>query len=553
MVALSLWCLGAWQAAAAARPAAPPRATPVAEEAPIVVWNRTITVLRSPFGQFSAADRARRAEQKIHLIPEGEREYRVEAVDAQVGPAAGAWITVNGSVVFGILTSDADQESGEPFEAYKRETVAALEAWLAARAEQRRVPILLRGIALSLAATLLWIALVVLLLRFRRWWLARATAAAERRRLMVGDVDLRPYLIGAESGLLRLATWAAALTLGYVWLAFVFSQFPYSRPWARHLRDFFVDLVAGFATAIIDAIPDLVKVAVIFLVARLVSRATRAFFRAVETGAMKPRWLEEETARTTRRLVTLMIWLFAIVIAYPYIPGSDTPAFKGLSVLLGLMVSLGSAGLVSQIIGGLVMVYTRAFRPGDFVKVSDHEGVVVEMGMLSTKIQTVRREEITIPNAVLVGTTAVNYSRRAEPDGAIVMTTVSIGYDAPWRQVHAMLLRAAAMTEGVRPTPAPRVLQRSLGDFAVEYALFINIDRAEQRYRILSVLHANIQDAFNEFGVQIMTPHFEGQPERPTVVSRSDWYAPPAAPPVATDGGAADRDEEEPGEPRRPH
>lgn len=374
---------------------------------------------------------------------------------------------------------------------------------------------------------------------------------------MVGGVDLRPHIIAIEGGLLRFASWSAGLALGYLWLTFVLSQFPYSRPWARQLRVFLVNLAADFMGAVVGAIPDLVKVALIFLIARFLARGVNAFLRAAETGALKSTWLEPETARMTRRLIVIMIWLFALVLAYPYIPGSDTPAFQGLSVLLGLMVSLGATGLVGQIIGGLVMVYTRAFRTGDFVKVGDHEGVVVLVGMLSTKILTVRREEITIPNAVLVGTTSVNFSRRAVPDGAVVATKLTIGYDAPWRQVHSMLLAAAAHTAMVRTEPAPRVIQFSLSDFYVEYWLLVNIDRAEERYVMLSELHANIQDAFNQHGVQIMSPAFESQPDRPVVVPPSRWYAPPAAPPdppdAEGDGGDAPADEDDEIIPSRPH
>ena len=537
IIAVALVCLASAPAAASAEP--------VADEAPVVVWNRTITILRAPYEQFSAADRARRAELKIRAIAEGERSYQVGATDATVGKVTGAWITVNGRPIFGLLTADADLASGETFEEYKQKTIAALEGWLAARADQRRWPLILRGVALALAATALWIFAVVLLVRLRRRWLAHATSAARKRQVMVGDVDLRPHIIALESGLLRFAGWAAGLGLGYLWLTFVLGQFPYSRPWGQQLREFLVDLVVDFAGAVIGAVPNLVKVLVIFLIARFLSRGLNAFLRAAETGAFKSSWLEPETARMTRRLIVIVIWLFALVLAYPYIPGSDTPAFQGLSVLLGLMVSLGATGLVGQIIGGLVMVYTRAFRTGDFVKVGEHEGVVVLVGMLSTKILTVRREEVTIPNAVLVGTTAVNYSRRAVPDGAVVATKLTIGYDAPWRQVHSMLLAAAERTAMVRTEPAPRVIQFALSDFYVEYWLLVNIDRAEDRYVMLSDLHANIQDAFNEHGVQIMSPAFESQPERKIVVPRSRWYAAPATPPADEEQDEAEPREEE--------
>lgn len=216
------------------------------------------------------------------------------------------------------------------------------------------------------------------------------------------------------------------------------------------------------------------------------------------------------------------------MIAYPYLPGAHTEAFKGVSVFVGLMLSLGSAGMVGQVVGGLVVVYSRAFRTGEYVKIGDYEGEIREIGILSTKMLTVKQEEITIPNAVLVGSTTVNYSRHAEGGGSILSTSVTIGYDAPWRQVHGLLLMAAERTPGVLKDPTPRVLQRSLSDFYVEYQLLFRIKQPEQRYLILSELHGHIQDAFNEYGVQIMSPHFEMQPDTAIIVPKNDWRKPPA-------------------------
>jgi small-conductance mechanosensitive channel len=215
-------------------------------------------------------------------------------------------------------------------------------------------------------------------------------------------------------------------------------------------------------------------------------------------------------------------------VAYPYIPGSETDAFRGVSVFVGLMLSLGSAGLVNQVMSGLVVVYARAIRAGEYVRIGEIEGVVSEVGLLSTKIATVRKEEVTVPNAVMINQATTNYSRLADRDGAVITTSVTIGYDAPWRQVHALLCLAADRTAAVRKDPPPRVAQRQLGDFYVEYLLLVNVDRPDQRPIILSALHANIQDAFNEFGVQIMSPHFVAQPAGTVVVPKEQWHAPPA-------------------------
>ena len=201
-------------------------------------------------------------------------------------------------------------------------------------------------------------------------------------------------------------------------------------------------------------------------------------------------------------------------------------------MLVGLMVSLGSSGLVNQIMSGLTMTYSRALRKDDFVKIADMEGTVTHLGSLSMKIMTSRNEEITIPNAIVVSNATTNFSRHAGNEGVFVPTSVTIGYDVPWRQVHGLLLLAAERTSGIRPVPKPIVRQTELQDFYVKYTLLVCLDQPRQRIAVLDALHANIQDAFNEFGVQIMSPNYEADPSGPKVVPRDRWYAAPAAPPA---------------------
>lgn len=312
------------------------------------------------------------------------------------------------------------------------------------------------------------------------------------------------------------------------WVAFSLNRFPYTRPWGVGLRSFLFYTVSSLALGALRAAPGLLTVAVVFVAARFTARLLTAFFDWVERGGIETFWLSADTAKATRRIAITLIWIFAVIAAYPYLPGADTEAFKGVSVFVGLMVSLGGVGFVNQIMSGLVVVYSRTLKAGDYVRVGDKEGVVREVGALTTKIVTLTREEVTVPNAVVVGSSVTNYSRLGGEKGAVVQTTVTIGYDTPWRQVHALLMRAADRTPGVRKEPEPFVLQRGLSDFYVEYQLLAHIDRVENRIRVLSDLHSAIQDAFNEFGVQIMSPHFRDQPAEKLTVPESRWNAPPA-------------------------
>ncbi|MGY6277265.1 mechanosensitive ion channel family protein [Methylomonas sp. MgM2] len=498
---------------------------------PIIVWNREITELRGYFENLSPRERAVGIVDRILSIPTDQSSYKVEAKDAVMAQYTGAWILVNDKIIFGLMLQDANIAAGESFEALKQKTVDNLRAWLAVRAEQQRWPLLLRGGALSIAATIIFGIILIYSLRFSNRWLAKRSAEMSDFTLapfMIGDVNIKPYVIALEIGVFKLGFWGLGLALAYVWATFVFHQFPYSKPWGSQLSVFLMQMFKDFGVAILQAMPDLFTVAVIFLLTRLFVRVITAFFYSAERGLFQSVWLQPETARATRRLVVVLIWIFALVVAYPYLPGAHTEAFKGVSVFVGLMLSLGSAGMVGQIVGGLVVVYSRAFRTGEYVRIGEYEGVIREIGILSTKMLTLKQEEITIPNAVLVGSTTVNYSRYSEGGGSILSTTVTIGYDAPWRQVHSLLQMAAKRTPGVLSEPEPRVFQRSLSDFYVEYQLLFRIGRPEQRYAVLSELHGQIQDIFNEYGVQIMSPHFEAQPEAAIVVPESDWRKPPA-------------------------
>ena len=533
--------------AGAARESSTPRR--MGEPAPLVFWNRPITVFRAYNDEVSPAERAAKAAARLADLPAEVTEWNVVANETSVGQYSGAIVTVNGQLAFGIMTEDLDRESGETLGAAMDKATAQLRSALEARSQQRRFPSLVRAIGLSiLTASLLALGLWFVTRTGRRI-LAGMQAHIERLektralaagRAALGGFDLRPVAYSISCGATKLAIWVATAAMIYAGLTFVLLRFPYSQPWGQQLGAYLVNLFRMLGAGLVRAIPGIFTVFVIFQLTRLVARVVDSIFRKAEKGELALSWIDSDTARATRQLVVVLIWIFALTVAYPYIPGSSSDAFKGISVFVGLMASLGSAGFVNQLMSGIVVIYSRALRPGEFVRVGDDTGTVMDVGMLSTRILTRRHEEITVPNAVLVATKTINYSRHASDDGLTVGTTVTIGYDAPWRQVHAMLLSAAERTAGVRKDPAPRVWQKALSDFYVEYELLFNLDHPEDRLPILSELHMHIQDAFNEQGVQIMSPHFEGQPNEKVVVPKSLWFPKPVA--IATGQPGADRE-----------
>jgi small-conductance mechanosensitive channel len=524
--------------------AAPQESAAQPEPATLTIWNRPVFVFRAPAGHLTPQDRARAAERRIRTTPRSVLQGEIKAERGRIGDFDGVLISIDSYLLFGILPGDLDPEAGDSLRHASAQVVERLREALRARAEQRSLPLLLRGIAYSILATLILIAVIWGIGRIHRRLAVRLeTARIHLAPTKVFGLDLRDEILGFERILLRLLGWGAWLLALYLWITFVFSQFPYTQPWGEAFGAYLFDTLLELGAGAIGALPGLGTVVVIFFVARFVTRLAGALFNAAESGAVAVPWLHPETVRATRRLALAVIWIFAIIVAYPYIPGSDTAAFQGVSVFVGLMVSLGATGVVNQVMSGLVVLYSRAIRVGEYVRIGEVEGVVTELGNLSTRIVTRRKEEITIPNAVLVGSTTTNYSRLAGAEGAIIPTTLTIGYDAPWRQVHAMLVLAAERTQGVKKEPRPRVLQKALSDFFVEYQLLVFTDSPEDRPVILSALHANILDAFNEFGVQIMSPHFESQPSERVVVPRNKWHEAPAASPPGRVGGDFEKGE----------
>jgi small-conductance mechanosensitive channel len=513
---------------------APTAVSAGAEAAPLVFWNRTIFVFRSSFQQLGPDQRAAGARTRIEALPEFG-PWTITATPVTVGTVSGILISVDQRPMFGVLPGDLDPEAGETLEQAASQAVAQLKTALEARESQQNVPLMLRAVGFAAAATFLFVGAVWLTVWLQHKLSVRLQKIADKsQRLKIGGVDLRSQVVTFERAVIRFFTLIALVFLTYVWLMYQLMRFPYTQPWGDRLGTFLLDLFQTVVHAVVGALPDLFTVFVILILTRIIARVVNGFFRGLEEGRINIHGFHPETARATRRLFVFVIWIFSLTVAYPYIPGSNTEGFKGIGVLAGVIVSLGSAGLINQVMSGLVIIYSRAFRVNDYVSIGDTEGLVTDLGLLSTKLLTVQKEEIVIPNATLVGMKAVNYTRLANDQGSVASTSVTIGYDAPWRQVHSMLLLAASRATGVCRQPPPRVIQRSLGDFYIEYCLMVQllpIARPEERPVVLSELHGHIQDIFNEHGVQIMSPHFMMQPPQPVVVPKSDWFAAPATPP----------------------
>lgn len=491
-------------------------------EATIRYFNREIATLRGTFLGRSPEVRAKAAQESIERIVS-------QAGTASVGfkeVPQGLLVMLSNQIVFIVIPDDLDTLHQQTLADARIDIARHLgEAVLAAEYEQTPRQLLI-GALWSMLATAIAIALFVGLhwagrqIRegFKRWMTQRTTVLHKEPvlQLMIG-------LQGLGSWVLRVFLWVLVLLLIEEWVRFVLNQFAFTRPWGEAMTGWVAGLLGDWVRAVVAAIPGLIAAIAILFVARFLTQAISLVFGSVQGGRFRLFGVDAQLAEPTRKIVIAIVWLFAIAMAYPYLPGAESDAFKGLSVLVGLMISLGASSIVGQAAGGFTLLYARTMTTGDLVRIGDVEGMVMQIGLFTTRIRTVTGVEVSIPNNVVLGGQLLNYSRNPDGPGMWLETGVTIGYDAPWRQIHRMLLEAAEKTAKVQTTPAPYVLQTALSDFYVEYRLRARVEDVAGRARVLSELHGNIQDVFNAAGVQIMSPNYEADPEHPKVVRQEHW------------------------------
>ena len=317
----------------------------------------------------------------------------------------------------------------------------------------------------------------------------------------------------------------------YFFLTLVLNLFPWTRYISGRLLELVLNPLKTMGMSILDYLPSLFFLVILLLFTRYILKLTYSFFDAVNRQSLRLQRFEADWAWPTYRIARIVIIIFAVVIAYPYIPGSSSEAFKGISLFLGVLLSLGSTSVISNVIAGYTMTYRRAFKVGDKVKIGETIGEVTEIRLLVTNLRSLKNEKIVMPNSTILNSEVINYSTLAREQGLILHTSVGIGYEVPWRQVEAILLEAADRTDGLLKKPAPFVLQKALTDFSVTYEINVYCDDDSGIARKYTALHRNIQDVFNENNVQIMTPNYIADTPEPKVVPPDSWYAAPATKP----------------------
>jgi small-conductance mechanosensitive channel len=476
---------------------------------PVEVGGIHILDIQHGVGSFSPQDRATAI---VRRIESRSKDKIFDASSITTEERENATDIVAGDLTIVSLTHQDALDAKKPRQSLAAEVSSAVKDAIQEERKARSPRQLATSIAFAGATTLL----LILLLFALRASFPRLYATIKRARgKTIKPLRIRTLDILSAERITDTLVWLAqstyfllTLTLFYVYVPLVLSYFPWTANFAPKIFHFILNPIKKIAIVFYDYVPNLFFILVAIFVTRYVLRFIRLFFDAIAKGGLQFEGFHKEWADPTYKLVRMLVLAFALIVIFPYLPGSGSPAFQGVSVFLGILFSMGSSASIGNIVSGIVLTYMRPFNIGDRVKIADTIGDVVEKNLLVTRIRTIKNVDVTIPNAMILSSHMINYSSSALTPGLILHTTVTIGYDTPWNQVHELLCEAAGKTEEISATPGPFILQTSLDDFYVSYELNAYTTQPNRMAATYSSLHANIQDAFNRAGVEIMSPHY---------------------------------------------
>lgn len=419
-----------------------------------------------------------------------------------------------------ITTFDSEYRSIEPDLLAHLQEIAVEEAIIAYRSnrsEEGRIGSGLVVLALTVAFGIFTFLLFKIRNKVPSWVAQRIAGKLDKVETATNEI-VRSQTIGTiAASIVRVFLLLFYLIALYYYLSFTLRSIAETRSFAGELLQFLTDPVIAVSFAILGQIPNVITLIIIAFVTRFVIKTVRLVFKNIDSGALSFSGFEKQWVWPTYKLVRVLIVLLAIVFAFPYIPGSDSAAFKGISIFIGVMMSLGSSSVVGNLLAGIFVIYKRSTNIGDRIKVGAHTGDVVAIKLMETHLKSIKNELISIPNSQLLGTDVVNYTNQLDPKGLLVHTTVGIGYEEPQRKIEAMLITAAERTKNLKRNPKPFVLKTGLMDFAVNYQINAYSTHGDKLPRIMSDLHSNILDVFNEERVQIMTPSYVADAAEPKI------------------------------------
>ncbi|MFZ1807434.1 MAG: mechanosensitive ion channel domain-containing protein [Cyclobacteriaceae bacterium] len=478
---------------------------------PVVFKKDTLFFVHSKIGPYKPADRVNTINRRITSFMK-DSEFEPDSLfllDSEMSTD----IWWGDRVLFSVTDLDAKEENMQR-KALAQKDLDIVKAALNKELKSKSI----KNILLQAGLTILVLLIIYFLIKyinklfvFTRRWLVNAKGRILKGIKFKGyeflDTDRELKVALFLNSILR---WVVIIIVLYLALPILFSIFPWTRGWAEKLFGYVLDPLTNVLSSIFNYIPNLFTIGVIYFVTRYVVQFIEFLAGEIEKGSLVVSGFYPDWAKPTFGIVKVLMYAFMFIVIFPYLPGSDSPVFQGVSVFLGVLFSLGSSTAISNMVAGLVITYMRPFKIGDRIKIGDLTGDVLEKSMLVTRIRTIKNEDITIPNATVLSGHTINYTTSAKDLGLILNTTVTIGYDVPWQKVHDLLIRSANDADGVIKSDdkKPFVLQTSLDDFYVAYQLNAYTHDPGKSAVTYSNIHQQIQDKFAEAGVEIMSPHF---------------------------------------------
>ena len=479
---------------------------------PVVMDGKELFRINVRVGAFTPEERAKAVSEKLIEIAQ-DYSFDINALQVNTGEDASD-IILNDKIILTITEKDAQAEQLTR-DNLTQERVDLLKSALTKYREERSstnialniIYAVFLTVALFSCFSLVNKALALVHSKLTAYCIARYHYAFKIQKF---EILSKKQVLSIIDYFIRILGYVSKLSILYFYLYTLLSIFPATWQYAKQLLDYISTPLTMVAQICIEYLPNLFIIAFIIFLSHYILKLIMLLFRQIKKGTIQLSGFYIEWCDPTYKIIRFLVVVLTLICIFPYIPGSRSPIFQGMSVLVGILVSLGSTSLLSNIIAGISLTYTRAFTVGDRIQIGDHIGDVLEKSLLVTQIRTIKNVDISIPNSVILNSSIINYSRSSKETetNLILNTQVTIGYDVPWRTVHELLISAAVKTPHILVDPRPFVFQTSLDDFYVSYQINAYTNTPHRMANIYSDLHQNIQDAFNIANVEIMSPHY---------------------------------------------
>jgi len=481
----------------------------VAQNAPVVLSGDTLFLLHHSANEYPVSYRANQISQRLESL---SKDFK-KGVDTIYGiqESTFASIMYNDELAYIITENDALNQnlSLEVLSDFQ------IKQWKEALKEDEKYHLTTQEWLVRIGYFLVALIVLILVIKLINWMFRKLNIHLSKfqKSFLKKKQNILRYFIPKSTTnifvfLSNITRFTIVIILLFTYLPFMFSFFPWTEDIVTLFYGYIAEPVKFVAYGFIDYLPNMIFIIVILIITRYVIRVQRDIVEDIEAEKFIIKGFPKDWAATTQKIISLLIWAFALVLIYPYLPGSASPAFRGVSIFIGALISFGSTTAVANIVAGIVITYMRPYQLGDRVKIQDTVGDVVEKTLLVTRIRTIKNEDVTIPNANIINNHLVNYSANVKKEGLVLHTSVTIGYDIPWKKVEELLIEAALKSEFIQAEPAPFVLQTSLDDNYVAYELNAYSKEAKKMALIYSDMHRNILDAFNKAGVEILSPQY---------------------------------------------